>query len=107
MLGVPSAAIGWQKVQRLHDSSDGRDDLDPVSFHFCNMVGHAVVTCLLYLLAVRLSTIRDSLARSAAKAPAAAQEQPLQQEGAAIDGVDRQALSSALMLLPRKKPYSS
>ena len=85
------AAIGWTKVQRMHDSSDGRDDLDPVSFHFCNVIGHAVVTCLIYFLAVRLCCIRDSLAQAAKAASPAAQKQ-LQPEGGMSDGSDRQAL---------------
>ncbi|CAL5229598.1 g12956 [Coccomyxa viridis] len=81
-------AIGWKKVQRMHDSSDGRDDLDPVSFHFCNVIGHAVVTCLIYFLAVRLCCIRDSLAQAAKAASPAAQKQ-LQPEGGMSDGSDR------------------
>ena len=74
----------------MHDSSDGRDDLDPVSFHFCNVIGHAVVTCLVYFLAVRLCSIRNSLAQAAKTASPAAQKQ-LQAEGAVSDGSDRQA----------------
>ena len=85
---LQSAAIGWKKVQRMHDSSDGRDDLDPVSFHFCNVIGHAVVTCLIYFLAVRLCCIRDSLAQAAKAASPAAQKQ-LQPEGGMSDGSDR------------------
>lgn len=73
----------------MHDSSDGRDDLDPVSFHFCNVIGHAVVTCLIYFLAVRLCSIRDSLAQAAQAASPAAQKQ-LQAEGVISDGPDRQ-----------------
>ena len=69
----------------MHDSSDGRDDLDPVSFHFCNVIGHAMVTCLIYFLAVRLCSIRDSLAQAALPA---AQKQ-LQSDGAVSDGADR------------------
>ncbi len=84
------AAIGWKKVQRMHDSSDGRDDLDPVSFHFCNVIGHAVVTCLIYFLAVRLCCIRDSLAQAAKAASPVAQKQ-LQPEGGMSDSSDRQA----------------
>ncbi len=79
-------------MQRLHDSSDGRDDLDPVCFHFCNVIAHAVVTCLVYFLAVRLCTIRDALAAAAkASRPAAPDQQPLQQpyEGSLVDSMDR------------------
>ena len=89
---IAAAAIGWKKVQRLHDSSDGRDDLDPVCFHFCNVFAHAIVTCLVYFLAVRLCTIRDALAAAAkASMPAAQEQQPLQQqpEGSPVDSMDR------------------
>ncbi|CAL8469470.1 g9011 [Coccomyxa elongata] len=51
--------IGWEKVYRLHDSSG--DDLDPLPFHVSNVFLHAVVTCLLYMLAIRLCMARDSL----------------------------------------------
>ncbi len=51
--------VGWEKVYRLHDNSDA--DLDPLPFHVSNVFLHAVVTCLLYLLALRLCVARDSL----------------------------------------------
>ncbi|KAK9908411.1 hypothetical protein WJX75_007517 [Coccomyxa subellipsoidea] len=44
--------VGWEKVYRLHDNSDA--DLDPLPFHVSNVFMHALVTCLLYLLALRL-----------------------------------------------------
>ena len=72
----------------MHDSSDGRDDLDPVTFHFCNVIGHMVVTCLMYYLAVHLSVIRDSLAQAAKAASPAAQKQ-VQLERTASDSSDR------------------
>ena len=74
----------------MHDSSDGRDDLDPVSYHFCAVVFHAIVTCLVYLLATRLCTVRDALAASAKASPPAAQEQG-HRDAASSDSVDRQA----------------
>lgn len=59
--------IGWEKVYRLHDSSG--DDLDPLPFHVSNVFLHAVVTCLLYMLALRLSMSRDSLVFPIVSAP--------------------------------------
>ena len=53
------AGIGWEKIYRLHDSSGG--DLDPLPFHVSNVFLHGVVTCLLYMLALRLCMTRDSL----------------------------------------------
>lgn len=53
------AGIGWTKVYRLHDSSG--NELDPLPFHICNVFMHAVVTYLVYLLALRLCVARDSL----------------------------------------------
>ena len=82
--------MGWKKVQRMHDSSDGRDDLDPVSYHFCAVIFHAIVTCLVYLLATRLCTVRDALAASAKASLPAAQEQG-HRDAAVSDSVDRQA----------------
>jgi hypothetical protein len=58
------AGIGWKKVYRFHDSSSGTD-LDPLPFHICNVAMHAIVTCALYVLALRLCTVRDSLMPSA------------------------------------------
>ena len=86
-------------MQRLHDSSDGRDDLDPVCFHFCNVIAHATVTCLVYFLAVRLCAIRDALAAAAkASMPAAQEQQPLQHqyEGSPVDSMDRWAPAAVL-----------
>jgi len=53
------AGIGWTKVYRLHDNSG--DELDPLPFHISNVFMHAVVTYLVYLLALRLCVARDSL----------------------------------------------
>ncbi|BDA47605.1 probable protein O-mannosyl-transferase TMTC4 [Coccomyxa sp. Obi] len=50
--------LGWRKVYRVQDSSD--DDLDPFPFHVCNVAMHAAVTCLVYLLAMRLCNQRDA-----------------------------------------------
>ena len=79
--------MGWKKVHRMHDSSDGRDDLDPVSYHFCAVIFHAIVTCLVYLLATRLCTVRDALASSAKVFSPAAQEQA--HRDAALTETDR------------------
>ena len=72
----------------MHDSSDGRDDLDPVSYHFCAVVFHAIVTCLVYLLATRLCTVRDALADSAKASLPAAQEHA-HRDAAVSDSMDR------------------
>lgn len=50
--------LGWRKVYRVQDSSE--DDLDPFPFHICNVAMHAAVTCLVYLLAMRLCRERDA-----------------------------------------------
>ena len=50
--------LGWRKVYRVHDTSE--DDLDPFPFHICNVAMHAAVTCLVYLLAMRLCRVRDA-----------------------------------------------
>ena len=75
----------------MHDSSDGRDDLDPVSYHFCAVIFHAIVTCLVYLLATRLCTVRDALASSAKAPPPAAQEQA-HRDATLSDSIDRQVM---------------
>lgn len=55
---VVAAGLGWRKVQRVHDMAE--DDLDPLPFHIANVALHSVVTCLLYLLALRMCMIRDA-----------------------------------------------
>ena len=42
----------------MHDMAE--DDLDPFPFHIANVALHAGVTCLLYLLALRLCMLRDA-----------------------------------------------
>ncbi|CAL8471954.1 g11496 [Coccomyxa elongata] len=50
--------LGWRKAYRVQDSSE--DDLDPFPFHICNVAMHAAITCLVYLLAMRLCRDRDA-----------------------------------------------
>eukprot|EP00884_Botryococcus_braunii_P010950 jgi/Botrbrau1/19857/Bobra.0124s0090.2 len=76
--------LGWKKGKPANVGQDDARGLDPFPFHLANVLVHALVTCIVYRLALKLSLMREG--GEASLPPEADVPDPGQQLGALTDG---------------------